>query len=85
MEKICNTIDKSVNCREGSAIILDQFNASMEIIVSALQEKGYDPYAQLFGYLQENNPVYITQHQNARSLIQTLDKKQIEQYIAKMK
>ena len=63
----------------------EEFNASMEIIVSAMKEKGYDPYAQLYGYLQEDNPIYITQHKNARTLIQTLDKKQIKQYIAKMK
>lgn len=63
----------------------EEFNASMEIIVSAMKEKGYDPYAQLYGYLQEDNPIYITQHRNARTLIQTLDKKQIKQYIAKMK
>lgn len=63
----------------------EEFNTSMEIIVSAMKEKGYDPYAQLYGYLQEDNPIYITQHKNARTLIQTLDKKQIKQYIAKMK
>ena len=63
----------------------EEFNASMEIIVSAMKEKGYDPYAQLYGYLQEDNPIYITQHKNARTLIQTLDKKQIKQYIAKIK
>ena len=63
----------------------EEFNALMEIIVSAMKEKGYDPYAQLYGYLQEDNPIYITQHRNARTLIQTLDKKQIKQYIVKMK
>lgn len=63
----------------------EDFNASMKIIVSALKEKGYDPYAQLYGYLKENNPVYITQHKNARALIQILDKKLIKQYIDTMK
>ena len=57
----------------------------MEIIVSALKEKGYDPYAQLYGYLKENNPVYITQNKNARALIETLDKKLIKHYIDTMK
>lgn len=62
-----------------------EFNKSMEIIVEALKERGYDPYAQLYGYLQENNPMYITQYRNARELIQTLDKCMIKQYIKKMK
>ena len=63
----------------------EEFNASMEIIVSALKEKGYDPYAQLYGYLKENNPVYITQNKNARALIETLDQKLIKHYIDTMK
>lgn len=66
-------------------MIAKEFDATMEIIISALQEKGYDPYDQLYGYLQEDNLIYITQHRNARTLIQTLDKKQIKQYIDTMK
>lgn len=61
------------------------FVAAMEQIVSALKEKGYDPYAQLYGYLKENEPTYITSHKGARQLILTLDKKQVEQYVATMK
>ena len=57
----------------------------MDMIVSALVERGYDPYAQLYGYLKENNPMYITKHRNARELIQTLDNNLIKQYITKMK
>ena len=53
----------------------------MEIIVEALEERGYDPYAQLYGYLKEDNPMYITQHRNARDRIQNLDKEYIRQYI----
>ena len=62
-----------------------EFNKSMEIIVEALKERGYDPYAQIYGYLQEDNPMYLTQHRNARVLIQTLEKNLIKQWIAKMK
>lgn len=62
-----------------------EFNKSMEIIVEALKERGYDPYAQLYGYLQENNPMYITQYRNARERVQTLETNLIKQYIAKMK
>lgn len=61
-----------------------EFNKSMEIIVEALKERGYDPYAQLYGYLKEDNPMYITQHRNARELIQSFDKKLIERYIKEM-
>lgn len=61
-----------------------EFNKSMEIIVEALKERGYDPYAQLYGYLKENNPMYITQHKNARELIMQLDVKQIQRFINSM-
>lgn len=61
------------------------FVAAMEQIISALKEKGYDPYAQLTGYITENEPTYITSHKGARQLIHTLDKEQVEQYVANMK
>ena len=84
MEGKWNIIGKKLSDREGVALNSVEFNKSMEIIVGALKERGYDPYAQLYGYLKENNPVYITQHKNARELIQTLDKNMIKQYIANM-
>lgn len=61
-----------------------EFNKSMEIIVEALKERGYDPYAQLYRYLKENNPMYITQHRSARELIQQLDMEQIQPYISRL-
>ena len=61
-----------------------EFNKSMEIIVEALKERGYVPYAQIYGYLQENNPLYITQHKNARELIMQLDVKEIQRFISKL-
>ena len=61
------------------------FNTSMEIIVSALKEKGYNPYDQIYGYLHTGNPIYITQHKNARTIIQALDKLKIRQYIEQMR
>lgn len=61
------------------------FVAAMEQIVSALKERGFNPYAQLYGYLKENEPTYITSHKGARQLILTLDKEQVEQYVANMK
>ena len=59
-----------------------EFNKTMEYIIQAMREKGYDPYQQLRGYLLENEPGYITRYKDARTLIQTLDKEQVEQYLA---
>ena len=69
---------------EGVALNTAEFNKSMDIIVEALKERGYDPYAQIYGYLQENNPMYITQHRNARELIKQLDVKEIQRFISKL-
>ena len=44
-----------------------QFIAAMEYIVAALKERGYDPYAQLTGYITENEPTYITNHKGRDS------------------
>lgn len=62
-----------------------QFEATMEFIVAALKERGYDPYAQLYGYIKENEPTYITSHNNARSLIKTLDIERVRRYVMEMK
>ena len=62
-----------------------QFIASMEHIVAALKEKGYDPYAQLTGYVMENEPTYITSHKGARQLIVTLDMERVKRFVKEMK
>lgn len=62
-----------------------QFVTAMEYIVEALKEKGYDPYAQLTGYITENDTVYITSHKSARQLISTLDIERVKAYVKGMK
>ena len=62
-----------------------QFLSAMENIVGALKEKGYDPYAQLIGYVTENEPTYITSHKGARQLIVTLDTECVKRYVKEMK
>ena len=61
------------------------FVAAMEQIISALKEKGYDPYAQLTGYITENEPTYITSHKGARQLIVTLDMDRVKRFVKEMK
>lgn len=61
-----------------------QFEAVMDHIVSALREKGYDPYEQLLGYRETEYPAYITRHRNARKLIQFLELEKITKYMQDM-
>lgn len=53
----------------------------MESIISALKECGYDPYLQIYGYLQENNLAYITSYNSTRDLIQKLNKEDVRKFI----
>lgn len=62
-----------------------QFADAMEHIVAALRERGYDPYAQLTGYVTENEPTYITSHKGARQLIVTLDMERVKRFVKEMK
>ena len=62
-----------------------QFIAAMEHIVAALKERGYDPYAQLTGYVTENEPTYITSHKGARQLIVTFDMECVKRFVKEMK
>lgn len=58
------------------------FEEILSYIVSVLKEAGYDPYEQLYGYLNTGNESYITRKGNARILVATLDREQIWKFIA---
>lgn len=62
-----------------------QFYDAMDLIVAALKERGYNPHAQLYGYITEKEPTYITSHKGARVLIQTLNFDMVKQYVQEMK
>ncbi len=62
----------------------NKFTDIMNIVLSSLEDRGYDPYTQLLGYITEGQPNYITSHNNARMLIQTLDFEQVKKYVLEM-
>ena len=43
-------------------------------VYDALREKGYNPINQIVGYILSEDPTYITNHNNARTLIRKLDR-----------
>lgn len=61
------------------------FRETISEIVSAIKEAGYDPYEQLVGYLKTGQEYYITRTRNARSLIKSLEREQIQQYVSELK
>jgi uncharacterized protein (UPF0297 family) len=49
----------------------------LRAVYDALSEKGYNPIHQLVGYVLTEDPTYITNHKNARSLICKVDRDDI--------
>ena len=46
-------------------------------VYDALREKGYNPINQIVGYILSEDPTYITNYNNARSLIRKLDRDEL--------
>ena len=46
-------------------------------IYAALREKGYNPINQIVGYILSEDPTYITNYKNARSLIRRIDRDEL--------
>ncbi len=49
----------------------------LEMVYEAMTEKGYDPVNQIVGYIMSGDPTYITSHNNARSLIQKVERDEL--------
>ena len=52
-------------------------------VYRSLQEKGYNPINQIVGYILSEDPTYITNYNNARSLIRRLDRDELLQELVK--
>ena len=52
-------------------------------VYEALSEKGYNPINQIVGYILSEDPTYITNHNNARSLIRKIDRDELLQTLVR--
>ena len=55
----------------------NEIREKIQLIYEALCEKGYDPVRQIAGYILSEDPVYITDWKNARSLISHLNRDEL--------
>lgn len=55
----------------------DNIKHILRVVDNALKERGYNSVNQLAGYLISNDPAYISSHQNARSIIQSVERYEI--------
>ncbi len=49
----------------------------LQTVYCALNEKGYNPLDQIVGYIISEDPTYITNYKNARSLIRRIDRDEL--------
>ena len=54
-----------------------EIEALLEQVYEALCEKGYDPTAQIAGYILSEDPVYMPDWNNARSAIQQANRDEL--------
>lgn len=72
---------------EPTAVFSIRDDRDMEIkqavlqVYRALEEKGYNPINQLVGYILSEDPTYITNHRQARTLIRKLDRDELLQVL----
>lgn len=65
-------IDKSTEIRE-----------ILTAVYNALLVKGYNPINQIVGYIVSEDPTYITNYQNARTLLTHLDRDDLLQELVR--
>ena len=61
-----------------------KFEVTMEEIVRAIAEAGYDPYDQIYGYVTKGKEEFITRNGNAREKIKQLNWLEVKEYVEKM-
>ncbi|XCP83415.1 IreB family regulatory phosphoprotein [Roseburia hominis] len=55
----------------------------LEIVYTALVEKGYNPVNQIVGYIMSGDPTYITSYNGARSLVMKVERDEIVEELLK--
>ena len=61
----------------------ENMRKTLRNVFDALQEKGYNPINQIVGYLLTEDPTYITNYNNARSMICKLDRDELLQELVR--
>lgn len=61
----------------------DNMRQILRSVFDALNEKGYNPINQIVGYLLTEDPTYITNYNNARSMICKIDRDELLQELVR--
>ena len=60
-----------------------EMKETLSSVYNALVVKGYNPINQLVGYILSEDPTYITNYNNARTLICRIDRDELMQELLK--
>lgn len=55
----------------------DKAKEIIKTVYESLEEKGYNPYDQLVGYILSGDPSYITSYNNARNIIKHVERDEL--------
>lgn len=56
---------------------------SLDVVYTAMEEKGYNPVNQIVGYIMSGDPTYITSYKGARSMIMKVERDELVEELLK--
>ena len=60
-----------------------QVKEVLDLVYTAMDEKGYNPVNQIVGYIMSGDPTYITSHKGARSMIMKVERDELVEELLK--
>ena len=60
-----------------------QVKEVLDVVYTAMEEKGYKPVNQIVGYIMSGDPTYITSYKGARSMIMKVERDELVEELLK--
>lgn len=60
-----------------------QVKEVLDVVYTAIEEKGYNPVNQIVGYIMSGDPTYITSYKGARSMIMKVERDELVEELLK--
>ena len=60
-----------------------QVKGVLDVVYTAMEEKGYNPVNQIVGYIMSGDPTYITSYKGARSMIMKVERDELVEELLK--
>ena len=60
-----------------------QVKEVLDVVYTAMEEKGYNPVNQIVGYIMSGDPTYITSYKGARSMIMKVERDELVEELRK--